>query len=136
MRGSAGLMAPCMATARLAEWDSAPLVPCIEIVKFPVVAFVEAPKTTGVLAPTVTLKGLAGFEVTPEGSALSVTWTAPAKPFSAFTETLTEGLVAPCGMEIEFDDKLRVKSGAGGGGGELEDAAPQPAQIHGTGRER
>ena len=91
---------------------------------------------TEVLEPAATLKGLWGFEVTPTGRALSVTWTAPAKPFSAFTETLTEGLVAPCGMEIEFDDKLRVKSGAGGGGGELEDAAPQPAQIHGTGRER
>jgi hypothetical protein len=56
-------------------------VPCIEIVKFPVVAFAEAPKTTGVLEPAATLKGLTGFEVTPEGSVLSVTWTAPVKPF-------------------------------------------------------
>jgi hypothetical protein len=43
------------------------------MVKSPVVAFAEAPKTTGVLAPAATLKGLAGFEVTPAGSALSVT---------------------------------------------------------------
>jgi len=106
-----------------------PLAPCTEIVKFPVVALAEAPKITEVLAPAATVKGLAGFEVTPVGIAVSVTWTAPVKPFTAFTEMLTEGLVAPCAMEIEFDDKLRVKSGAGGGGGELEDAAPQPAQI-------
>ena len=110
-------------------------MPCIEIVKFPVAAFAAAPKTTGVLAPTVTLKGLAGFEVTPVGSALSVTWTAPAKPFSAFTETLTEGLVAPWAMEMEFDDRARVKSAKGGRGGvELEDAPPQPAQIHASER--
>ena len=106
-----------------------PLAPCTEIVKFPVVALAEAPKIREVLAPAATVKGLAGFEVTPVGIAVSVTWTAPVKPFTAFTEMLTEGLVAPCAMEIEFDDKLRVKSGAGGGGGELEDAAPQPAQI-------
>ena len=72
-----------------------PLAPCTEIVKFPVVALAEAPKIREVLAPTATVKGLAGFEVTPEGSALSVTWTVAVKPFSAFTETLTEGLVAP-----------------------------------------
>jgi hypothetical protein len=41
--------------------------------KFPVAAFVEAPKTTEVLALTATLKGLAGFDVTPVGSALSAT---------------------------------------------------------------
>jgi hypothetical protein len=41
--------------------------------KFPVAAFAEAPKTTEVLAPAATLKGLAGFEVTPAGSALSDT---------------------------------------------------------------
>jgi hypothetical protein len=41
--------------------------------KFPVAAFAEAPKMTGVPAPAATLKGLAGFEVTPAGSALSDT---------------------------------------------------------------
>ena len=60
-------------TAKGSEWDSEPLVPCTEIVKFPVVALAEAPKTTGVLAPAVTLKGLAGFEVTPAGRVLNAT---------------------------------------------------------------
>jgi hypothetical protein len=62
-----------IATARLAECDRAPLVPCTEIVKFPVAALAEAPKTTEVLAPAATVKGLTGFEVTPEGRVLSVT---------------------------------------------------------------
>jgi len=105
-----------------------PLAPCTEIVKFPVVALAEAPKITEVLAPAATVKGLAGFEVTPVGIAVSVTWTAPVKPFTAFTEMLTERLVAPCAMEMKFDDRARAKSATGGGGG-LEDAAPQPAQI-------
>ena len=105
-------------------------MPCIEIVKFPVGAFAEAPKMTEVLEPAATLKGLWGFEVTPTGRALSVTWTAPAKPFSAFTETLTEGLVAPWAMEMEFDDRARVKSAKGGGGGGLEDEPPQPTLVH------
>jgi len=54
--------------------------------------------------------------------------TAPVRPFTAFAETLMEGLVAPCTMEIEFDDRLRVKSASGGGGG-LEHAPPQSAEI-------
>ena len=109
-------------------------MPCTETVKFPVVAFAEAPKTTGVFAPAVTLKGLAGFEVTPAGSALSVTWTAPEKPLTGFMETLTAGLAAPCVTEIEFADKFRVKSGAGGGGGGPEVVLPQPAQTNASAR--
>jgi len=49
-----------------------------------------------------------------------------------FTETVTAELTAPCAMEIEFDDRFRVKSAAGGGGGggaELEDEPPQLAQT-------
>jgi hypothetical protein len=38
--------------------------------KFPVAALAAAPKTTEVLAPAVTMKGLAGLEVTPAGSVL------------------------------------------------------------------
>ncbi|PYT53123.1 MAG: hypothetical protein DMG43_09855 [Acidobacteria bacterium] len=53
----------------------------------PVEAFAAALKTTAVLAPAATVKGLAGFELTPAGSALSVTWTAFAKPLTAFMET-------------------------------------------------
>jgi hypothetical protein len=88
-----------------------------------------------VLAPAATLKGLAGLEVTPAGSPFSATWTEPLKPFTGFTETSTAGLVAPCWMEIEFDDKLSEKSATGGGGGgEFEGEPPQLAQIRASGR--
>jgi hypothetical protein len=43
------------------------------MVKFPAVALAEAPKTMEALAPAATVKGLAGFEVTPDGRALSAT---------------------------------------------------------------
>jgi len=45
----------------------------MEIVKLPITAVEEAPKTTEVLAPAATLKGLAGFAVTPVGRELSAT---------------------------------------------------------------
>jgi hypothetical protein len=32
-------------------------------------------------------------------------------------------------MEIEFDDRFRVKSAAGGGGEEAENEPPQPSHI-------
>ena len=105
-------------------------MPCTEIVKFPSAALVEAPIITEVLAPAATLKGLAGLDVTPAGSAMSDTCTEPVKPFVGLTETLTAGLVAPCVTEIEFDDRLRAKSAAGGGGGGPDPELPQPAELH------
>ena len=86
--------------------------------------------TTEVLAPAATLKGLEGLEVTPTGRALSDTWTEPVNPFTGFTETLTAGLVASCMIEIEFADRLRVKSATGGGGGEPAPELPQPVQVN------
>jgi hypothetical protein len=61
-------------------------------------------------------KGPAGFEVTPVGRPLSVTWTLPVNPLMGVTETLTAELVAPCCTEMELDDKPKEKSGTGGGG--------------------
>jgi len=99
----------------------------MEIVKLPAAALAEAPKMIGALAPAATLKGLDGFEVTPAGSELRVTWTEPEKPLSGFTETFTAELVAPWAMEIEFDERARAKS-ATGGGREIEvEEPPQPA---------
>jgi len=92
-----------------------PLIPWAETVKFPVAAFAVAPKTTEVLAPAATLKGLAGFEATPEGSALRVTCTVPVNPLLGFTETLRAELVPPCWTETEFEERASVKSGTGGG---------------------
>jgi hypothetical protein len=102
--------------ARFTEWESAPLVPWGEIVKFPVAAFAAAPKTTEMLEPAATLKGLAGFEVTPEGSALSVTCTLPVNLLTGFTETPRAELVPPCCTETELEERASVKSGTGGGG--------------------
>ena len=42
---------------------------------------------------------------------------------------MTAELVAPCAIEMEFDDRLRVKSAVGGGGGALEEEPPQLAQT-------
>ncbi len=120
--------------ARFAEWESVPLVPCAEIVKFPVRAFTAAPKTTEVLEPTATLKGLAGFEVTPEGSALKVTCTLPVNPLTGFTETLRAELVPPCCTETELEERASLKSGTGGGGCVKEDPAPQPAHASANSR--
>jgi hypothetical protein len=97
--------------------------------KLPVATLEEAPKTTEVLAPAATVKGLGGFEVTPAGRELRATWTTPAKPFRELTETLTAELVAPCVMEMELEERLSEKSASGGGGGGPEDELPQPAHI-------
>jgi len=40
---------------------------------------------------------------------------------------LTAELVAPCKIEIELEDRFRVKSATGGGGGGLEEEPPQPS---------
>src|SRR6266851_5353431 len=107
--------------ARFAEWESVPLVPWAETVKFPVAAFGAAPKTTEMLEPATTLKGLAGLEMTPVGRPVSVTCTLPVNPLTGFTETLSAELVLPCGTETELEERARVKSGTGGGGWVTED---------------
>jgi hypothetical protein len=51
--------------------------------------------------------------------------------FTGFTVTLTGGLAVPWVMEIESDDKFRVKSAAGGGGGGgAEEVLPHPAHTN------
>ena len=97
----------------------------------PVAALEAAPKMMGAVVLAATAKGLAGFEVTPVGSAPSVTSTEPVKPFTGFTVRLTVELVAPCAMETEVVEREIKKSGAGGGGScvNAEDPAPQPAHT-------
>jgi len=80
-------------------------------VKFPVDAFGTAEKRTGVLEPAGMLKGLIGFERTPAGTPLRVTWTEPVKPLIGVTDNITAGLVPPCWTVAEFDEKPMEKSG-------------------------
>ena len=87
------------------------------IVEFPVEAFGAAEKRTGALEPVAMLKELTGFEMTPLGNPVRVTWTDPVKPLSAVTDRLTAGLVVPCWRLTEFTEKPMEKSGCGGGGG-------------------
>ena len=47
---------------------------------------------------------------------------------------MTAGLVAPCVIKIEFDDRLRVKSATGGGGGGPDPELPQLVQLNRIGR--
>jgi hypothetical protein len=96
------------------------------MVKLTVATLDPAPKTTEALMPAATLKGLTGLEVTPEGSALSVTRTAPVNPLTGFTETVKAELVAPCCTETELEERLSVKSAVGGGGGTAAEPPPQP----------
>lgn len=119
----------CIVRLKLCECDKAPLVPCVEIVKLPVAALDEAPKTTDALASAAMLNGLAGFETTPEGSPLRVTCTFPVNPLLGFTEILTAELLPPCERESVFAERLSEKSGEGGGGGVTEDPPPQPVQA-------
>lgn len=120
----------CIVRLKLCECEKAPLVPCVEIVKLPVAALDEAPKTTDALASAAMLKGLAGFETTPEGSPLRVTCTLPVNPLLGFTEMFTAELLPPCERESVFAERLREKSGeGGGGGGGTEDPPPQPVQA-------
>ena len=44
-------------------------------------------------------------------------------------------LAAPCVIEIEFDERFRAKSGAGGEGGGPEEVLPQAAQTNASERE-
>src|SRR5713101_3830636 len=130
VRGRAPATLVCTASARFAVCDSAPLVACAVIVKLPVGAFAAAPNTTAVLVPDATLKGLAGFEVTPLGSPPSVICTVPLNPFEGLTETFTAPLVAPCITVVEFVERTTEKSaGVGGGGWTLAIPPPQPAHA-------
>jgi hypothetical protein len=88
----------------------------------------------GTVAPAAKVNGLEGFEVTPAGSAPSAIWTEPVNPFKLFTIILIAGLVAPCKTVTEFGERPTEKSAAGGGGGCVKDAAPQPA--HSSARRR
>lgn len=103
--------------ARFAGCESVLLLPVATIVEFPVEAFMAAENKTGVLDPAETVKGLTGFEMTPAGKPVRVTWTEPVKPLSGFTDNIIAGLVAPCWRLTEFEEKAREKSGWGGGGG-------------------
>jgi hypothetical protein len=64
-------------------------------VKLPVTVFNAAPKTTETLAPAAMLNGLAGFDVTPGGSPLSVTSTLPVNPLLGWTDKFTAELASP-----------------------------------------
>ena len=103
--------------SRFAEWEREPFVPVAIIVEFPVEALIAAEKRIGALDPAAMLNGLTGFEMTPRGKPVRVTWTEPVKPLSEVTDRLTAGLVAPCWRLTEFIEKLMEKSGCGGGGG-------------------
>jgi hypothetical protein len=64
-------------------------------VKVPVAADGAAPKRRLAVAPGETLKGLAGFEVTPVGRPATVIWTDPEKLFKEVTDKATCELVFP-----------------------------------------
>lgn len=83
-------------SARFAACERVPLVPVATIAEFPVPVLVAAEKRTGVFELAATLKGLRGFEMTPAGKPVSVTWTDPVKPLSGLTDKITPELVAPC----------------------------------------
>jgi hypothetical protein len=86
-------------------------------VKLPVAVLAVAPNTTAWLEPAETLKGVEGFELTPFGSPVRVTCTAPLNPFWAVTDKVTGELVAPWVTLTEFEEMATEKSGWGGGGG-------------------
>jgi hypothetical protein len=130
-------MAACIASARVAEWETEPLLPWAVIVKLPVATLDDAPKTTAVLAPDAMLKGLEGFETTPLGTPDNVTWTVPVKPFCPTTETVMGAVVPPCARESEVDESVIAKSGDGGAGGctfaDEPLPPPHPAQASSKG---
>src|SRR5580700_10137035 len=97
-------------------------------VEVPIEALAAAENRIGVFEPAATLNGLEGFETTPAGKPVKVTWTEPVKPLSGLTDRLTEELVAPCWTLREFCEKPMEKSGwgGGGGGGRLDEPPPQP----------
>src|SRR5258708_36240174 len=103
-------MPACTMSVRVAEWDSEPLLAWAVIMKLPVAALVEAPKTKTAFAPDVMLNGLAGFDATPFGRPARVTWTAPVKPFWPATETVSGGPVAPCESDSELEESAIEKS--------------------------
>jgi hypothetical protein len=115
------------------EWDKEPLIPRAVTVKLPVAEFDDAPNTMAVFEPEAMVSGFTGFDRTPLGKPVRVTWTEPAKPFWPATETVMGALV-PCGMERELEEKVIAKSGDGAGGGwTIADVGlpppPQPAHT-------
>src|SRR5260370_4403490 len=119
-------MPACTMSVRVAEWDSEPLLAWAVIMKLPVAALVEAPKTKTAFAPDVMLNGLAGFDATPFGRPARVTWPAPVKPFWPATETVSGGPVAPCESDSELEESAIEKSAGDGGGGCTVTESPLP----------
>ena len=79
------------------------------------VALPLALNNSEISVPTLTMKGLAGFAVTPAGRPAIETCTCPEKPFFGATLTLTALLVLPCATVIDVEENEKEKSGAGGG---------------------
>ena len=107
---------------------SEPLDAVATTAKFPVFALTAAENAIGVVAVRLATKGLAGFELTPGGTPLKVTWTAPENPLAGATDRFAAGLVRPCCTLTALGENEMEKSGcgAGGGGGNVDDARPQP----------
>jgi hypothetical protein len=92
----------------------------------PVDALGAAPNITETLWPVETENGLAGLELTPDGSPVSETCTVAEKPFCGAMETVTGELAPPCGIVIEVTENAIAKSGTGQGGWAPPPLPPPP----------
>ena len=132
VRGKLAVTPVCKDRPRFAVWESDPLAPVAVTVKVPVDALLAAEKLTAVLDVAATVKGLAGFEVTPVGNPLSVTCTVSENPLIGVMDRLVAGLALPCCTLTIFWAKEIAKSGCAGGdggedgGGALDEPPPQP----------
>ena len=64
-----------------------------------------------------TVKGEAGFAITPVGRVPSDTCTWPERPFRGVTLTLMALLVLPCATATVAGERFKAKSGEAGEGG-------------------
>lgn len=99
--------------ARFCEWTSIPDVPVIDNVAFPAAAVAVALKVNDCGVPAIRLND-AGLALTPFGSPEMETFTAPANPFCAVTETETLAEVPGCIVTLEVLSAMVKSAGAAG----------------------
>src|ERR1700675_3779570 len=90
--------------------DGNPLVPFTCRLKMPTADAAGTLTVTSWLAPSGTVKGLAGWVVAPAGSPLMLKVTASVNPFSPLTETVKAGLTPPIVAATCAGEMDRLKS--------------------------
>jgi hypothetical protein len=107
----------------VALWLRLPFVPFAVSVTVPAVALAGTTNETCTEDPALIVREHDGEQLTPLGSPVTATETAPAKPFEPAIETVTGALVVPvCALTDDGETEIEKS----GGGLDIDPPPPQP----------